>query len=245
MDIVGRFWILKEGRNFLGDGRITLLRNIESTGSISQAAKLMGMSYKAAWDDVDVMNNLANTPLVIRNTGGKHGGGTSLTEAAHAIIQDYEYISVLFEEKLMDLQQIYDEFGTESMNLFPVEIRSKWAPGIIELRTGLDLELRAYIINYRYISHLSAYEAFEAYIPANRLVLGDAESVMGMDEHIKGAVSSYIEKSDFVIVTFTAESGDNLLIKINKNRFDKKKISNMRFAFYNMSDLLLIGGETN
>ena len=53
-----------------------LLEAIDLYGSISQAAKHVPLSYKAAWDAVDAMNNLADTPLVERSTGGKAGGGT-------------------------------------------------------------------------------------------------------------------------------------------------------------------------
>ena len=57
---------------FLGDTRIKLLEAIALHGSISQAAKTVPLSYKAAWDAIDAMNNLAPEPLVIRTTGGKH-----------------------------------------------------------------------------------------------------------------------------------------------------------------------------
>ena len=65
--------------NFLGDKRIRLLEAIEQIGSISQAAKAVPMSYKAAWDAVDDMNNVAPEPLVHRSAGGRNGGGTELT----------------------------------------------------------------------------------------------------------------------------------------------------------------------
>ena len=64
--------------SFLGDTRIRLLEAIDKHGSISQAAKAVPLSYKAAWDAIDAMNNLADQPLVVRSTGGKNGGGTLL-----------------------------------------------------------------------------------------------------------------------------------------------------------------------
>ena len=56
-------------------------RNIGNYGSITQAAKAVGISYKTAWDAVDVMNNLSGDVLVESATGGKGGGGTQLTAA--------------------------------------------------------------------------------------------------------------------------------------------------------------------
>jgi len=91
----GRLWLSKGEGNFLGKGRIELLEQIERTGSISKAAKAMKMSYKAAWDSVDAMNNLAEQPLVERATGGKGGGGTRLTEYGKEIIATYR---ILFDE---------------------------------------------------------------------------------------------------------------------------------------------------
>ena len=65
--------------SFLGDTRIRLLEAIDLHGSISQAAKAVPISYKAAWDAVDAMNNLADQPLVVRPAGGTDGGAARLT----------------------------------------------------------------------------------------------------------------------------------------------------------------------
>ncbi len=89
MKLEGRFWITRNGRNLAGQGRIELLARIADSGSISQAAKTMGMSYKAAWDAVDAMNNAAGEPLVERAVGGKGGGGTRLTSAGQELIQSF------------------------------------------------------------------------------------------------------------------------------------------------------------
>ena len=83
-------WLDRENEGFVGRGRIELLRRIGETGSISRAAKAMGMSYKHAWDAVDAMNNLSPQPLVQRRTGGRHGGGTELTEEGRRLITVYE-----------------------------------------------------------------------------------------------------------------------------------------------------------
>merc|ERR1711879_678955 len=94
-NIDGNIWIKKENQNFIGRGRVELLQNIQIHGSISKAAKAMKMSYKAAWDSVDIMNKLANKPLVSKITGGKGGGGTVITSHAKELIQAYEEISKL------------------------------------------------------------------------------------------------------------------------------------------------------
>ena len=110
--IDGRLWLLKSENNFLGKGRIELLEQIEKTGSISKAAKAMKMAYKAAWDSLDAMNNLAEEPLVEKNTGGKGGGGTTITPYAKKLIDTYRVIHEEHERFLNNLSlRINDEGG--------------------------------------------------------------------------------------------------------------------------------------
>ena len=70
----------------LTDKRIAILREIGACGSISQAARAVGVSYKAAWQAVDTLTNLAGAPLVARAVGGAGGGGASLTSAGRELL---------------------------------------------------------------------------------------------------------------------------------------------------------------
>ncbi|HET9817839.1 MAG TPA: hypothetical protein VFP92_01570 [Rhodanobacteraceae bacterium] len=76
LDVDGALFLAVSGRGSLSRARIALLERIAASGSISQAARDVGMSYKAAWD---AMDNLAAGPLVARKVGGRHGGGTQPT----------------------------------------------------------------------------------------------------------------------------------------------------------------------
>jgi molybdate transport system regulatory protein len=75
--------------SMLSDKRIALLEQIATSGSISQGAKAVGLSYKGAWDAVDAMNNMFGEPLVISLTGGKGGGGTQLSATGIRIVDAY------------------------------------------------------------------------------------------------------------------------------------------------------------
>ena len=66
---------------------VTLLENIHTTGSINQAAKAVGMSYKTAWERIENLNNLSAKSLINRQVGGSGGGGTILTEAGHEFLK--------------------------------------------------------------------------------------------------------------------------------------------------------------
>lgn len=68
------------------DKRLDILRRIGEAGSISQAARDAGVSYKAAWQAVDTLSNLAGSPLLEKAVGGSGGGGARLTEAGHQLL---------------------------------------------------------------------------------------------------------------------------------------------------------------
>lgn len=70
----------------VGSERIALLAAIDAQGSISAAARALGLSYKGAWDAVQVLNNLFDRPLVAAAPGGKAGGAARVTEAGRTVI---------------------------------------------------------------------------------------------------------------------------------------------------------------
>jgi molybdate transport system regulatory protein len=73
----------------MGPGKADLLEAIDHCGSISGAAKHMGMSYKRAWDLADVINTSFKEPLILTSPGGKHGGGAKLTDFGRFILSNY------------------------------------------------------------------------------------------------------------------------------------------------------------
>ena len=69
------------------DKRIDILRRIGEVGSISEAARGAGVSYKAAWQALETLTNLAGVPLVEKVVGGTGGGGAELTPAGQRVLQ--------------------------------------------------------------------------------------------------------------------------------------------------------------
>lgn len=74
------------GAGRVGPGKLQLLARINELGSISAAARTMRMSYRQAWDLVQQMNEAFAEPVVASQTGGKHGGGATLTEFGRALV---------------------------------------------------------------------------------------------------------------------------------------------------------------
>lgn len=76
----------------IGPGKIALLEAIRSTGSISGAARSLGMSYRRAWLLVEEINDALREPAVTAETGGHHGGGAAVTAVGERVIDLYRSI---------------------------------------------------------------------------------------------------------------------------------------------------------
>jgi len=96
------------GEPFLLEKRIRLLHAIEEQGSISKAAKAVPMSYKSAWEAVDTMNSLSSEPIVYRETGGKDGGGTTVTEYGRSLLENFALLKKEHSRFLERLSQLTD-----------------------------------------------------------------------------------------------------------------------------------------
>lgn len=71
----------------LSDRRLQVLRALGECGSISQAGRVVGVSYKAAWQAIDTLSNLAGVPVVEKSVGGAGGGGAKLTAAGQELLR--------------------------------------------------------------------------------------------------------------------------------------------------------------
>ena len=93
--------VLASGARF-GPGKAALLESIRDTGSISAAARGMGMSYKRAWMLIDSTNQAFETPAVAAPTGGHHGGGARLTEFGRDLLERYRRMEARSRADLAD-----------------------------------------------------------------------------------------------------------------------------------------------
>ena len=73
----------------VGPGKVALLDAISETGSISAAARSLGMSYRRAWLLIDAMNRCFREPVVETASGGKGGGGARVTDLGQEVLRRY------------------------------------------------------------------------------------------------------------------------------------------------------------
>lgn len=200
MKIDGRFWLTKDGHSFLGSGRIELLNLIEKTGSINAAAKEMKMSYKAAWERINSMNELADKPIIQRKVGGKGGGGTTLTPYAHELIKTYDRLYELH-------RQFIDRFSEAGDS---PELLAK-----ILNRTFLTTSARNQIpsvISKINSDELSSIITITLSGGTELLSTITAKSANNMNLHVGSDIYAIIKSSDIKILAARPDNTDNLNI---------------------------------
>ena len=95
----------RPGESRVGPERIALLKAIGEHGSISAAARAVGLTYRGAWDAVQALNNLFDRPLVESQAGGRQGGGARITPAGEALVSAFARLDTRLDSLLAELHE--------------------------------------------------------------------------------------------------------------------------------------------
>lgn len=140
LELNGAVWIAIGGEILGGHERIALLRAVAQQGSITQAARQVGLSYKGAWDAIDTMNQMAGSPLVERSTGGRGGGSTHLTPHGARLVERFEQIDAvhrrfmkLLDDGSIDLDQDFSLLKVLNMK---TSARNQFVGSVTSVRSG-------------------------------------------------------------------------------------------------------------
>lgn len=191
----------REGRPLVGRDRIDLLEAVATHGSISKAAKAVGLSYKAAWDALNAVNNLLPRPAIVSQAGGRHGGGAVLTEEGQALITSFR----LLEDRLARVAATLSAVGAgDSLSLLwslgmKTSARNAFRCTVTEIRPGA--------VNNEVILRLSDAAALTAVITG--------ESLRDLEITVGRQVMALV-KSSFVLL---APAGQKLAISA-RNRIE-------------------------
>lgn len=258
-EVLGRLWLNRHSHNFLGHGRIELLEKIVEYGSISQAAKAMRMSYKAAWDAIDAMNNLSPHLLVLRNAGGKGGGGTQVTEYGKQLINLFKEIEAQHDqflcqlsEKFVDFEKYYDTIGniimqTSARNEFLGTVdHIKYGPinaeVVIQLKGNEKLVA---VITQNSAEYLALKEGSDVYalIKALQVYLMPLEHKLKVSARncLTGTVVAVTMGPVNSEVTLELASGNTLKAVVTKDAFDELGIKTgvKMCGFFKASNVIL------
>jgi len=239
----GAVWMTVGGANFGGHGRVALLAKIAECGSISKAARSFGMSYKAAWDAVDLMNNLAGEALVARHTGGKGGGGSTLTARGEQLVANFKLIEEehhrFVEQLSRQASGIADDLlmirrlsmKTSARNQFHGKV-ARIVPGAVNDEIVLALNEGQEIVAV--ITHGSAEElglsiGMEAFalVKSSSVILAvnDGEAKFSARNRVRGAVARFQPGAVNTEVVVALEGGGTLAAVITNESASQLSIA--------------------
>lgn len=136
----GSLWLTAGGLPLAGHERMALLRAIAEQGSLTHAAKAVGVSYKGAWDSIEAMNEVAGTPLVERSTGGRGGGSTRLTERGRQLVERFariEDVHARFVQMLSDeATDLSQDFNLMSLLNMKTSARNQFTGAVSGYKAG-------------------------------------------------------------------------------------------------------------
>lgn len=117
----------------IGPGKVALLEGIKAHGSLSEAARSMGMSYRRAWLLLDSVNRSFVVPATVNTTGGRGGGGAEITAFGILLIERYREVeralNVIATEYLSEIRAKVNTKGNASARRNPVSKKIGNAPG--------------------------------------------------------------------------------------------------------------------
>lgn len=128
------------GQALGGTRRLALLAQVAQLGSITAAAKAVGLSYKGAWDAIEQMNNLAGEPLLERVAGGKGGGHTYLTPRGQRLVHNFQLVQQEHARFVQRLNQqaagLDSDYAVLESIAMKTSARNQFAGTVSHLREG-------------------------------------------------------------------------------------------------------------
>jgi molybdate transport system regulatory protein len=203
-----------------------LLASIDRTRSIAAAAREVGLSYKAAWDAVETMNNLADAPLVERSVGGRGGGGTRLTKRGSELIATYAHVAAEHERFLARLNERIGDpdrdlrlFGRLAML---TSARNHFAGKIIRITRGavndvVELELTGgesivAVITHGSVENLGLKVGVEAFalVKASWVIVATGKARLSARNRLDGTVAKVETGAVNTEVVITVKGGNSV-----------------------------------
>ena len=145
METKAKVWLEKKNVPIIGEGRASLIESIRDTGSISSAAKKLGMSYRYAWGEIREMETLLGEKLVEKSRGGTKHGKTSLTQRGKEILTEFTIFEKSFDDVTKD-KTFWEAIGLKisARNAIKGRIKSVEKDGVAA-KVKIEIEVPATI----------------------------------------------------------------------------------------------------
>jgi len=246
--LLSKLYLTHEKINFITPERITLLRSIVKAGSISAGAKAMGKSYKWAWDSIDQMNSLSSSNLVSKSSGGKGGGGAEVTPFGIELIDYYDDLERIYQNKIESYQERFNQAFEKSS--FTKDIASTLHGSVSKIECNDDLcevaiaygdtTLKA---KCKKTMNLSQGEAILFMVESNQIIIAKRAVEISAQNLLIGDISEIVEDGMKVYLTLRLSTQEKLTVLITADalvQFDLQ-LDQQCFAYFKTYNITILG----
>ena len=258
MEIIAGLLIRKNERNFLRNSSVGLLEYIDKLGSITKAAKKMNISYKTAWDTLNNINNVSDTPIIESISGGQGGGGSKLTEKGRKLVEIYRIIEEEQQKFVDNLKIKIDDFD-ESFQLIKrlflkTSVRNQFIGKVTHIDQGqvsAEIEITIHggdriisIISNKSLQELGIQIGSMVYtlIKATYVMISKSPDIADVNKNILAGTIEHLHSDELKTEISIKLTGGNTVVSIEPNIIAEKlktKVGDKIYAFFKPSSVIL------
>ncbi len=246
--LFSKLFLMHEHESFITPERIELLKSVAKTGSISAGAKAMSKSYKWAWDSIEKMNSSTSSALVCKSSGGKGGGGADVTPFAHEMIDYYDELKLIYQNKIESYQERFNQaFENKS---FVKDIASTLHGTIKELEC--NDEICEVSIGYgestlkakcKRSMGLSQGKTIAFMVESNQVIIAKEAVAISAQNCLVGEIIEIIEDGKKIYLTLSLETKEKLKVLITTDSLEQLDLALEQtcFAYFKTYNITILG----
>ena len=246
-----KLFLTHNQEHFLTPERIELLQSVAKMGSISAGAKNMGKSYKWAWDSIDQMNSHSSSDLVSKSSGGKGGGGAEITPFAIELIDYYDDLKQIYQNKIESYQERFNQaFEKRS---FTKDIASTLHGSISKIECNDDLCEVAIAYGSTTLKakckaalQLSQNGAVSFMVESNQIIIAKQAVEISAQNLLVGEIIAIVEDGKKVYLTLRLATKEELKVLITMDSLIQLNLAlgQQCYAYFKTYNITILGEIT-
>lgn len=243
-----KLFLTHHQEHFITPERIELLKSIAVTGSISAGAKEMSKSYKWAWDSIDQMNSHSSSDLVSKSSGGKGGGGAAVTPFAIELIEYYDDLKRIYQNKMESYQERFNQAFENSA--FTKDIASTLHGRVSTIECNEDVcevaiaygetTLKA---KCKKAMGLSKGDDISFMVESNQIIIAKQAVEISAQNLLVGEIIEIVEDGKKVYLTLKLSTQERLKVLITADSLTQfsLKLGQTCFAYFKTYNITILG----
>ena len=246
-----KLFLTHQQDTFITPERMELLKSIAKAGSISAGAKEISKSYKWAWDSIDQMNAHSSSDLVSKSSGGKGGGGAEVTPFAIELIDYYDDLKRIYQNKIESYQERFNQaFENRS---FTKDIASTLHGHVSNIECNDDVCEVA--IAYGEVTlkakckkamGLCKDDAISFMVESNQIIIAKQAVEISAQNLLVGDITAIVEDGKKVYLTLRLSTGEELKVLITTDSLAQLNLTlgQRCYAYFKTYNITILG-ESN